>query len=99
MKAYRNGGVGAMMDEYERAATDLTVIVNGMSDEDFVRVADANTRDPNCRSIQTIMNHVIESGYSYADYIRNSFGVPSGRPPASILDRTRSLEGFRRMLD
>ncbi|HUI65588.1 MAG TPA: DinB family protein [Bacteroidota bacterium] len=99
MKTYRIGGVGAMMDEYERAATDLISIVNGISDGDFVRLRDPQTTDPDCRSIQTIMNHVVASGYGYADYIRNAFGVPSERPPASLLDRTRAMEGLTRMLE
>lgn len=99
MKTYRSGGVGAMMDEYDRAASDLTSIVTGISDEEFERVRDAKTNDPNCRSIQTIMNHVIGSGYGYADYIRKAFEVPSERPPASLLDRTQSLEGFKWMLE
>ena len=96
---YRSGGVGAMMDEYERASSDLALIVSGISDEDFERERDSRTTDANCRSIKTIMNHVIGSGYSYADYIRQAFSVPSERPPASVLARTQSLEGFKRMLE
>jgi len=88
-----------MMDEYERAAADVSAIVGEISDKEFVRLRDPNTQDPDCRSIQTIMNHVIGSGYGYADYIRSAFGVPSDRPPASIPDRARSLEGLRRMLE
>jgi uncharacterized damage-inducible protein DinB len=98
-RTYRSGGIGAMMDEYERAASDLVPIISGMSDNEFEQERDPRTTDPHCRSIQTIMSHVVGSGYSYADYIRQSFSVPSERPPASILARTKSLEELRHMLD
>ena len=97
-KSYRSGGVGAMMDEYERAASDLVPIVSGISDAEFERERDSRTADPNCRSVQTIMNHMIGSGYGYADYIRQAFSVPSGRPTLPVLGRTRSLDQLSHML-
>lgn len=97
-KAYRSGGVGAMMDELERAAADLERIIGGISDEEFDRERDSRTSNPNCRSIKTIMNHVIESGYGDADYIRQSYAVPPERPPAAVFARVPSLDAFRNML-
>jgi uncharacterized damage-inducible protein DinB len=88
-----------MMDEYERAASEIERIVSGISDADFELLRDPQTTDPNCRSIKTIVNHMIGSGYGYADYIRQAFSVPSGRPAPAVLGRTESLESFRRMLD
>lgn len=98
-KTYRSGGVGAMMDEYERAASDLVRIVSGISDDEFERIRDPDTVDLNCRSVQTIMNHIIASGYSYADYVRQAFSVPSERPSLAVLDRAGSLGEFKHMLD
>ena len=97
-RSYRSGGVGAMMDEYERAASEFVRIVSGISDDDFVRERDPRTTDPHCRSVQTIVNHVIGSGYGYADYIRQAFSVPSERPSLSVLARTQSLDQFKHML-
>jgi uncharacterized damage-inducible protein DinB len=97
-KSYRSGGVGAMMDEYERAASDLVRIVSGLSDTEFEAERDTRTGDPHCRSIQTITNHVIGSGYGYADYIRQTFSVPSGRPTLAMLPRTQSLDQIKHML-
>lgn len=73
-KEYRNGPVGALMDEYERAAAALKTLVRSINKEDFLRVIDHETQDPDCRSIQTIMNHVVCAGYGYANYIRKEFG-------------------------
>jgi len=98
-KTYRKGGVGAMMDEYERASADLIRIISGITDEEFERERDPRTTDKNCRSVQTIMSHVVGSGYGDADYFRQAFQMPSERPPASILSRTQSLEGLREMLE
>jgi len=73
-KTYRQGAVGALMDEYERAAAELLSILNGITDEEFERIRDTTTQDEDCRSIQTIMRHVIRAGYGYAGYMRTSWG-------------------------
>jgi len=73
-KTYRHGAVGALMDEYERAAAELLSILNGITDEEFERIRDTTTQDEDCRSIQTIMRHVIRAGYGYAGYMRTSWG-------------------------
>ncbi len=80
------------MDEYERAATELRRVVEQISDEEFERVVDSQTKDDDCRSVQTIMSHVVGAGYGYADYIREQFSVASSRPPKSLLSRQASLE-------
>ena len=83
-KTYRKGGVGAMMDEYERAAGELKLLLQKTSEEDFTRIVDTETKDDDCRSIQTIITHVVRAGYGYADYIRTAFGIPSARPAATL---------------
>ena len=82
-RSYRSGGVGAMMDEYERAASDLVGIVSSLSDAEFERERDTRTTDPHCRSVQTITK---------------AFSVPSGRPTLALLARTQSLDQVQQML-
>lgn len=84
-ESYRKGAVGALMDEYERAAWELGRLVERIPEEDVVRVADAETEDEACRSVQTIMSHVVNAGYGYADYLRGVFSIPSTRPPKGLL--------------
>ena len=67
---YRKGAVGALMDEYERAALEIKSLVENVSEENYKRIADAETKDADCHSIQTIMNHVVYAGYIYANAIR-----------------------------
>lgn len=73
-KEYREGPVGALMDEYERAADQLKNVVKAICQNDFINIVDQETKDPDCRSIQTVMNHVVRSGYGYSNYIRKQFG-------------------------
>lgn len=75
-KSYRAGGVGAMMDELERATNELVTIVQQLNRTEFERIRDPQTQDENCRSIQTIVSHVISSGHSYANSIREVFLMP-----------------------
>ncbi len=74
---YRKGGVGALMDEYERATFELKSIVQNTTEADYTRIADRETDNGDCRSIQTIMSHVISSGYDYANIIREQFSMKS----------------------
>ena len=74
MKTYRQGPVGALMDEYERATAELVSILSEITDEEYERIRDTNTKDEDCRSIQTIMTHVIRAGYGYAGYMRTAWG-------------------------
>ena len=69
-----------MMDEYERAASELKLLLGLISEADFTRIVDTETKDEDCRSIQTIITHVVRAGYGYADYIREVFSIPSTRP-------------------
>jgi len=91
MKDYRKGAIGALMDEYERAALELKQIVESISDNTYEQIRDEQTQDENCRSIQTILSHVVSSGYSYADYLRERFGIPSERPEKRLLSRLEAL--------
>jgi uncharacterized damage-inducible protein DinB len=76
LEDYRKGAVGSLMDEYERATFELKSLVENVGEEDYERVADVETKDDDCRSIQTIMNHVIHAGYGYANGIRQKFSMP-----------------------
>jgi uncharacterized damage-inducible protein DinB len=76
LEDYRKGAIGALMDEYERAALELKSLVETVGADDYTRIADAETKDEDCRSIQTMMNHVIHACYGYADAIRGRFDIP-----------------------
>ena len=68
-----------MVDEYERAAVELGALVSGLTDADYLAVRDLETEDEDCRTIQTVMRHVIRAGYGYAADIRTALGNPTQR--------------------
>lgn len=75
MKKYRtNGAVGALLDEYEKSIEELKLVLETITEKQLVTIADPDTNDPDCRSIQTILSHVIRAGYGYAICIRKAQG-------------------------
>ena len=68
-RVYRPGAIGALTDEYERVALELKNLLSTISQQEFIRICDPNTKDEDCRSIQTIMKHVVAAGYRYQDQI------------------------------
>ncbi|HVG31434.1 MAG TPA: DinB family protein [Pyrinomonadaceae bacterium] len=90
--SYRSGALGALMDEYERAASELGSLIEQIPEDDFARIVDAQTKDDDCRSVQTIMSHVVRAAYGYADYIREQFAIASTRPQSKLLSRQESLK-------
>jgi hypothetical protein len=79
-KIYRPGAAGALLDEYERAIADLNNCIETIHDNDLAVIVDPKTTDENCRSVQTILSHVVNSGYGYAISIHNLKGHTMERP-------------------
>lgn len=76
MKTYRdNGAVGALLDEYEKAIDELIEIIQPISSDLLHKVIDAETKDDDCRSIQTILRHVLKAGFNYAVSIHRHLGT------------------------
>lgn len=69
-----NGAVGALLDEYEKAINQLSLVIKDISNHQLVEIVDHKTKDEDCRSIQTILTHVVRAGYGYATYIRKHQG-------------------------
>lgn len=88
VKTSRQGAAGALLDEYERAIHDLQYSLNDITDEELLTIADSKTNDPNCKSIQTILSHIVRSGYAYAGYVRhlqgNEIDVPGALFHSSV---------------
>lgn len=97
-KKIRKGGIGAVMDEYERAAAELKSLIGNISDSDFVKIVDTETKDEDCRSVQTIVSHVTNSGFGYANYIRDWFEIPKSSPERKLLSREEFNLRFNDML-
>ena len=78
---FRTGPIGALLDEYEKAAGELKALLMRLSQPFYVQVIDQTTNDEDCRSVQTIMRHVVRAGYGYANYIGKRYGDPISEMP------------------
>jgi len=97
-KKYRKGGIGAVMDEYERAGSEFKALIAKISEPDFVKIVDTVTQDDDCRSVQTIVSHVTNSGFGYANYIRDWFAIPKNSPERKLLSKEEFFIRFDNML-
>ncbi len=79
-KIYRQGPVGALLDIYEQTISDFKKVIKDIPDNALTIIIDPQTTDENCKSIQTILSHVIHSGYGYATSIHNLKGYNNARP-------------------
>lgn len=87
MKTYRNNGaVGALLDEYEKAIEELKQVVSGLTEKELCTIVDSETDDEDCRSIQTILSHVVRAGYTYAILIRKSQNEQLDHKEKEMLD-------------
>lgn len=97
-RIYRKGAIGALMDEYERAASELRRLIEGLPEEEFARIVDSQTGDESCRSAQTIMSHVVSAGYGYAADIRKAYAMAADRPQKRLLSHREALDELEAML-
>jgi len=75
MAAYRdNGAIGALLDEYEKAISELKSVIKNIDSNALKIIVDHKTSDKDCESIQTILTHVVSAGYAYVTMIRNHLG-------------------------
>src|SRR2546427_10769591 len=90
LRTYRTGALGAMMDEYERAAGELTNLVKTVDESRFV--VDYPQEADKCRSIQKIMRHVIRAAYGFANEIRAALNISvTAALPTKLEDKNGSI--------
>ena len=80
MNEKTKNAVNAILEVYQNAIEDLQFSIKDISADKLIKVVDLQTSNPDCKSIQTIVAHVISSGYSYCVYIQNSLGKDVKRP-------------------
>lgn len=69
MNQNRNSAITALLDEYSKAILALQTVIKNLSTTELITIVDPFTENPECKSIQTILTHVVSSGFSYAIYI------------------------------
>ncbi|MEO6406034.1 MAG: DinB family protein [Ferruginibacter sp.] len=86
----KQNAVNALLAEYTKAVHELQNLIVDIRPQELVKITDQYTSDPQCKSIQKVLTHVVSSGYSYCVYIQNLKG-PGILRPAEI-ERSSAAE-------
>jgi uncharacterized damage-inducible protein DinB len=86
------------VDEYELAVGKLVSMVEELSDDAYELVRDTATADEDCRSIQTIVTHVVRAGYGYAGMLRREWGIEHVAPRPGRIARREARSQLEEML-
>lgn len=90
---YRNNGaVGALLDEYERAMQELIDVILPLSPATLQKVRDPHTKHADCRSIQTVLTHVVRAGLCYEIEIRRMLGEALDYADRKILENAEQYQ-------
>lgn len=73
------GNVRALLGEYQKAIHELIAVIEPLATTELQRIADPDTEDPDCRSIQNVLAHVVCSGFNYTIYMENWLGAQQAR--------------------
>ena len=73
LKDFRNGAIGSLLDEYEKALFELKTVLQTVTEDDYSLMIEGESE--HCCSIEVIMNHVVRAGYGYANYIRDALST------------------------
>ena len=98
MKQELTGTIKALLDEYKKAINELIAIIKSLNREELLVIKDDKTNNENCRSVQTILTHVVYAGYSYTNFIENNLGGKKERRPKCLFENAdeyiRELNGM-----
>jgi len=89
-KTYREGAIGALADEYEKALDELKTILSSISEDQFKHISDP-AMEEDFQSIKNIIVHIARSGYVYANHIRKRFGNTYVKPGLEINSTRQAL--------
>lgn len=88
--------VNVILLEYEKVIRELQNTIEDISQSDLAFIVDQETKNKDCKSVQTILTHIVGAGYSYCVYIENSRGIDSKRPER--INHTTAIE-YKKDLD
>jgi uncharacterized damage-inducible protein DinB len=92
------GAVNALLAEYKNVISALQKAITDVSYINLTKIVDTQITNPDCQSIQTILSHVVSSGYSYAGYIRKLKKMDDDRPGKvlrmSVIEYLEDLENL-----
>ena len=98
MKSELTGTIKALLDEYKKALNELIAVIEPLTSQQILAIRDDKTTDENCRSVQTILTHVVYAGYGYTNFIENHYSSRKERRPKHLFenaeDYVKDLNGM-----
>ena len=95
----KNAMVIALFEEYRRATIELKEILSTISKAEFQLVRDAVTEDSDCLSIQTVATHIVQSGYTYINYVNTISKIEWREYEKTIETSTEAIVEIDKMLN
>ncbi len=68
-KSTKTGVIAALLDEYQYAINDLINCIRDIADEQLLVIADPETKNKDCVSIQSVLTHIVFCGKNYITMI------------------------------
>src|SRR5205809_300325 len=96
---YDKGTLGALMDEYERAANEFVQLIASLPSYLYPTEIDPDSPEEACRSIQGISSHVIRAGFGYANGIRRAFGAAETNSGNNVIEQSIFPSAMRELLE
>jgi len=72
--------VNALLEEYVRTIGQLKDVIRQIPNSYLIKTVDFTTENSDCKSIQTLLSHIINSGYAYCVYIQKLKNENAERP-------------------
>lgn len=94
---FRNGVIGALLDEYEFVINDLKDTISDIKDSDLKIIAHDKTSNKDCVSIQSVLTHIVLCGYNYMTMIEIHKGNSDSPWPTRVFSDT--IEEYNAALD
>src|SRR5678809_678703 len=86
MEHQLTGTIKALLDEYKKAINELIAVIQPLDSKEMLTIKDDKTDNENCRSVQTILTHVVYAGYGYTSFIENNLDHKKERRPKQLFE-------------
>jgi uncharacterized damage-inducible protein DinB len=88
MEHQLTGTIKALLDEYKKAINELIAVIQPLDSKEMLTIKDDKTDNENCRSVQTILTHVVYAGYGYTSFMENRYSGKKERRSKIFFEST-----------
>jgi hypothetical protein len=90
--------VKALLEVYKTTIDALIAMIRPLTKAEICAIKDQETTDEDCRSIQSVLAHVVFSGYIYTQYYEQLMGQTPVRPEKTRWDEPhQNIEALQAM--